>query len=185
MLNRLKTMAAHLPHVGMRKIKSVLAVFIGFWVWQLIRLLVPGLEVHPIYIYIYGIIEMRETSDKTVNFGKLRIKATFIALVIGLPLLLLSDYLQSLTQIQWVHVAVEVSFVLIGSLIVLCAAELAGCKNFCGLAAAILIILLISRNINEPLVYALLRAGQTIIGVFIAWLVNAKLFPYPGKPKEA
>ena len=78
----------------MRKVKSILAVFVGFWIWQLIRLFAPSLEVHPIYIYIYGIIEMRETSEKTVNFGKLRIKSTVVALLIGLPTLLLSDYLQ-------------------------------------------------------------------------------------------
>ena len=70
---------------------------------------------------------------------------------------------------------------LLGSLAVLCVAELIGCKDFCGLAAAILIILLISHTINEPLVYAVLRAGQTVIGVSVAWLINVKLFPYPGK----
>ena len=171
----------HLPHIGMRKVKSVMAVFVGFWIWQLIRLFAPSLEVHPIYIYIYGIIEMRESSEKTVNFGKLRIKATTVALAIGLPTLLLSDYLQSLTQLPWLQNGIELAFVLLGSLAVLCVAELIGCKDFCGLAAAILIILLISHTINEPLVYAVLRAGQTVIGVSVAWLINVKLFPYPGK----
>lgn len=171
----------HLPHIGMRKVKSVMAVFVGFWIWQMIRLFAPSLEVHPIYIYIYGIIEMRESSEKTVNFGKLRIKATTVALAIGLPTLLLSDYLQSLTQLPWLQNGIELAFVLLGSLAVLCVAELIGCKDFCGLAAAILIILLISHTINEPLVYAVLRAGQTVIGVSVAWLINVKLFPYPGK----
>lgn len=117
----MRSIISHLPHIGKRKMKSVLAVFIGFCVWQLIRLFVPGLEVHPIYIYIYGIIEMRDSSEKTVNFGKLRIKATFTALCVGLPFLLLSVYLQSF-----------------------------------------------------------LRSVQTIIGVFVAWLINVKLFPYSG-----
>lgn len=52
------------PHVGMRKVKSILAIFCGFCLWQLIRLFVPGLEVHPIFIYIYGMMEIRETSEK-------------------------------------------------------------------------------------------------------------------------
>ena len=38
--------------------------FCGFCLWQLIRLFVPGLEVHPIFIYIYGMMEIRETSEK-------------------------------------------------------------------------------------------------------------------------
>ena len=180
-MKHFKERLTHLPHIGMRKVKSVLAIFVGFWVWQLIRLVVPGLEVHPIYIYIYGLIEMRETSEKTVSFGKLRIKATIVALAIGVPLLFLSDYLKSLTQLEWLQIAINLGLVLIGSLIVLCVAEVVGCKSFCGLAAAIMIIMLISHTINEPFYYALLRSGQTIIGVSVAWLINVRLFPYPGK----
>lgn len=180
-MKRVKERLSHLPHIGMRKVKSVVAVFVGFWIWQLIRLFVPELEVHPIYIYIYGLIEMRESSEKTVNFGKLRIKSTAVALLVGLPILLLSDYLQTLTQLPWLQTGIELAFVLLGALIVLCVAELAGCKSFCGLAAAILIILLISHSINEPLVYAILRSAQTVIGVSVAWLINVKLFPYSGK----
>ena len=180
-MKQIKERLHHLPHIGMRKVKSVLAVFVGFWVWQLIRLIVPQLEVHPIYIYIYGLIEMRETSEKTVSFGKLRIKSTVVALAIGVPLLFLCDYLRSLTQLPWLQIGIQLAFVLVGSLIVLCVAEVVGCKSFCGLAAAILIILLISHSINEPFYYALLRSGQTIIGVSVAWLINVKLFPYPRK----
>ena len=174
----------HLPHIGMRKVKSVLAIFVGFLIWQLIRVFVPGLEVHPIYIYIYGLIEMRETSEKTVNFGKLRIKSTAVALIVGLPILVLSGYLQSLTQEVWLQIAIEVALLIVGSLIVLCVAEVVGCKSFCGLTAAIFIILLISHSINEPLHYAVLRSAQTVIGVSVAWLINVKLLPYPRKPKD-
>lgn len=183
-MKHIKERWSRMPHIGMRKVKSILAVFVGFWIWQLIRLLAPSLEVHPIYIYMYGLLEMRETSEKTVDFGKLRIKATVVALLVGMPLMLLSDYLESLTQVVWLQYGIELALVLIGSLLVLCAAELIGCKSFCGLAAAILIIMLISHSINEPLVYAVLRAGQTMIGVSVAWLINVKLFPYPGKKKE-
>lgn len=44
----------HAPHIGMRKIKSILAIFVGFCLWQILRIFIPGLEVHPIFIYIYG-----------------------------------------------------------------------------------------------------------------------------------
>ncbi len=170
-------------HVGMRKLKSVLAVFIGFCIWQVIRLVVPGLEIHPIYIYIYGIIEMRETSEKTIDFGKRRIKATFTALLIGLPTLLLSVYLQSLASVEAVRIGIELVMILVGILVVLCIAEMVGCKNFCGLAAAILVILLVSHTDEEPMVYALLRSSQTVIGVAVAWLINVKWFPFYGEKK--
>lgn len=177
---KLKKTALHLPHIGMRKMKSILAIFVGFFIWQLIRLFVPELEVHPIFIYIYGVLEMRETSEKTVDFGKRRIKATFIALLVGLPVLLLSEYLQSLTVLTWLQLTIELSAILLGSLITLCVAEVVGCKTFCGLAAAILIILIVSHSDGEPLTYSVLRSVQTVIGVLVAWLINVKLFPYHG-----
>ena len=180
MREKLRALTHHLPHIGMRKMKSVLAVFIGFWIWQLIRLAVPALELHPIYIYIYGIIEMRDSSEKTVDFGKLRIKTTFTALGIGLPLLLLSVYLQSLIVPTWADVAVELTIILVGTLLVLIVAELVGCRTFCGLAAAIFVILIVAHSDGEPWAYSILRAAQTLIGVFIAWLINVKIFPYPG-----
>jgi len=52
------------PHIGTRKVKSILAIFVGFCLWQTLRLFLPELEVHPIFIYIYGMIEIRETSEK-------------------------------------------------------------------------------------------------------------------------
>ena len=32
------------PHIGMRKIKSILAIFVGFCLWQTLRLLLPELD---------------------------------------------------------------------------------------------------------------------------------------------
>ena len=181
MKTRLKKAAYHLPHIGMRKMKSILAIFVGFWIWQLIRIFVPALEIHPIYIYIYGVIEMRETSEKTADFGKRRIKATFTALLVGLPILVLSQFLQNITILPWLHIAIELGAILMGSLITLCIAEIVGCKTLCGLAAAIVIILIVSHSDGEPLTYSVLRSVQTVIGVLVAWLINAKVFPYHGK----
>ena len=59
-----------LPHIGMRKVKSALALLASFLFWQVVRLIFPSLEVHPIFIYIYGMIEIRETSEKTKDYGK-------------------------------------------------------------------------------------------------------------------
>ena len=186
MKHRIKKAARLAPHIGMRKLKSILAVFVGFWLWQLVRLFVPELEVHPIFIYMYGVIEIRESSGKTVDNGKIRIKSTLIALIIGLPLLFLGDFFKSLTSLPWLRIGIELTVILVGSLLVLVAAELANCKSFCGVAATILIVLVVSHTEGEPMTYALLRSVQTVMGVFIAWLINVKLLPYPGKktPQE-
>lgn len=172
-------------HIGMRKAKSVLAVFVGFCLWQLIRLVIPGLEVHPIYIYIYGIIEMRETSDKTINFGLRRIKATFTAIIVGLPLLILSAHIQEQVANEGLVILIQLATILIGVTLALIAADSVGCKNFCGLAAAIVVILIVSHSHDEPILYSCLRAFETILGVFVAWLINVRWFPYTGpKPTE-
>lgn len=172
----------HLPHIGMRKIKSVLAVFVGFWIWQGLRLLIPGLEVHPIFIYIYGMIEIRESSDKTVNYGKMRIIATATAILIGLPFMLLSDWLGPVLAGSWMKTGMEISILLVGALIVLCVAEAVKCQAYVGLAAAIYIILMISHFESSVYLYSLMRAFQTVIGVIVAWFINVKLLPYPPKP---
>lgn len=174
-----------LPHIGLRKVKSLLAIFVGFWLWQLVRVFFPGLEVHPIFIYIYGVIEIRATSEKTVEFGALRIRATFTAMAVALPLIALLIFLQGLIEPQWGRVGVELALLLLGTLLTLIVAEKMGCKTFCGLAAAIFIILMISHADDERYIYSVLRAFQTIAGVFIAWLINVKLLPYPGKTKES
>ena len=99
-MSRSKDRHFHLPRVGMRKIKSLLAIFVGFWIWQAVRLIFPSLEVHPLYVYVYGLIEMRDSSQKTVDMGRDRIKATFIAIGIGLPFLFLGRWITDMTALS-------------------------------------------------------------------------------------
>ena len=169
------------PHIGMRKIKSILAIFVGFCLWQTLRLFLPELEVHPIFIYIYGMIEIRETSAKTTDYGKMRIMATFTAIVIGLPVMFLYDWGKPLLT-QSLHIWLEIGILILGALVVLVVAEQVKCRVYCGLAAAIYMILMISHFESSMYLYSVMRAFQTIIGVSIAWFINVKLLPYPPRP---
>lgn len=170
------------PHIGMRKIKSILAIFVGFCLWQTLRLFLPELEVHPIFIYIYGMIEIRETSEKTKDYGRMRIMATFTAILIGLPIMLLTDWVSPVLAEPWARTWMEITVLILGALIVLCVAEMVKCRVYCGLAAAIYMILMISHFESSMYLYSIMRAFQTIIGVTIAWIINVKLLPYPPKP---
>jgi len=165
----------------MRKIKSILAIFVGFCLWQTLRLFLPELEVHPIFIYIYGMIEIRETSAKTMDYGKMRIMATITAIVIGLPVMFLYDWGKPLLA-QSFHIWLEIGILILGALLVLIVAELVKCRVYCGLAAAIYMILMISHFESSMYLYSVMRAFQTIIGVSIAWFINVKLLPYPPRP---
>ena len=170
------------PHIGMRKVKSILAIFVGFCLWQLLRLFLPGLETHPIFIYIYGMIEIRETSEKTRDYGRMRIMATFTAIGLGLPIMLLTDWVRPLLPEGWMRTGMEITVLLTGALLVLIVAELVKCRVYCGLAAAIYMILMISHFESSMYLYSIMRAFQTIIGVIIAWVINVKLLPYPPVP---
>lgn len=172
------------PHIGMRKVKSVLAIFVGFWLWQLLRLFVPGLEVHPIFIYMYGMIEMRETSDKTRDHGKMRILATFTSVGVGLPTMFLYDWIKKSLTESWMHTGLEITCLVVGALAVLVIAEVVKCRLYCGLAAAIYVILMVSHFEKSMYLYSLMRAFQTILGVGIAWVINVKLLPYPPTPRS-
>ncbi len=168
-------------HIGMRKIKSVLAVFVSFWLWQGVRIFFPELEVHPLFTYIYCVIEMRDSSEKTTDLGKKRIMATFTALGTGLPILALMNYLTSFWEVEWINIGIEFALILFGVLITLMIAEKAGCKTYCSLAVAIFTVIVVSLGEQNVYLYAILCALQTIAGVFVAWLINVKLFPYPAK----
>lgn len=170
------------PHIGMRKIKSILAIFVGFCLWQTLRLFLPGLEVHPIFIYIYGMIEIRETSEKTKDYGRMRIMATFTAILVGFPIMLLHDWLAPKISSVRVKTGIEIIILIFGALAVLCIAEFVKCRIYCGLAAAIYMILMLSHFENSVYLYSIMRAFQTIIGVSIAWFINVKLLPYPPRP---
>lgn len=172
----------HLPHIGLRKLKSILAIFMGFCIWQLLRLFLPQLETHPLFIYIYGLIEIRETSEKTKDFGTRRIIATFTAIGTGLPLMLLTDFLLPRLTQPWLRTGLQITVLLLGALLVLCVAEWVKCKAFCGLSAAIFIILMISHFETPVYLRSVMRSFQTIIGVGVAWVINVKLLPHPAKP---
>ena len=76
----MNNLSKHLPHIGLRKMKSILAVFVG--------------------------------------------------LGLGLPLLLLNSYFDSIITAEWALITIELGVILFGILLVLCVAEVANCANF-------------------------------------------------------
>lgn len=168
-----------LPRVGMRKLKSLLAIIIGFCIWQVLRIFFPDLEAHPIFVYIYGMLEIRDTSEKTVDLGKRRIKATFIAMLIALPMLFLRVIFHRNFADAWWILPVDLLMLLVGTLLTLELGEKWDCQSMTGVAAVVFMILLIYHADEQRYLYAFLRASQTIIGVLVACFLNVTLFPYP------
>lgn len=159
-------------HIGMRKVKSLIALAVAFVMWQLIRVFLPMLEAHPVFAYIYSVMEIRETPDKTKKFGKLRIKATFIGLIAGLVFTTISTFVTSEINSETWRLLTELLFVLLATLVSLLIAENTKCENFCGIAAIIAIICMVSHNEEGIYLYAIMRVVQTLIGVFSAMIIN-------------
>ncbi len=159
-------------HIGMRKVKSLIALVVTFIIWQVIRVFLPMLETHPVFAYIYSVIEIRETPDKTKKFGKLRIKATFIGLIVGLAFIILSVFVTAKINGGIWYLLTELLFILLATLISLLVAEKTKCENFCGIAAIISIICMVSHNEEDVYLYAIMRVVQTLIGVFSAMFIN-------------
>ncbi len=163
----------------MRKIKSLLAVTLAFAVWQVVRIRFPQFHVHPLFGYIYAIIEMRDSTEKTRQFGLRRIRATFLGLGIGLAALPLSEAYGAYAGVGIGFALTDIAIILAGVLLTLWLAELLRCENFCGVAAMIFVICLVrdrGTEVNSYL-YAILRVFQTLLGVFSAWTVNALICP--------
>ncbi|MBQ2696918.1 MAG: hypothetical protein IJF61_06410 [Clostridia bacterium] len=168
---------------GMRKIKSLLAVILSFVVWQALRLIYPPMEVHPIFAYIYAIIEMREDPEKTKKFSLLRIKATVIGLLSGLFFLTVAILLGFSGQKTYPEILWEFLLLLASCFVALTVGDAFRCKNFCGIAAIIAAICVVSIHGTNPYLYALMRTLQTLIGVGAATVVNI-FIANPLKTKE-
>jgi len=168
-------------HIGMRKVKTLLSIVTGFLVWQLFRLVVPGLTVHPYFTYIYSMLEVRESSEKTREMSGRRLKVTIIGLLLGFAFLILTDYLTKRISLIWIKTVIELALILLGVLLTLVIAESAGCKTSCGLTAIVFIVVVVSHTTEDIYFYALQRLVQTLVGLFSAWLINVKIFPYPRK----
>ena len=160
-------------HIGMRKAKSLIALVLTFIVWHTIRIFLPMLEVHPVFAYIYSVLEIRDTAEKSKKFGTLRIKATLVGLVVGLAFIAISVFATAKINEGIWHLLTEFLFILLATLFALVIAECTKCENFCGIAALITIICMVSHNEEDIYFYAIMRVVQTLIGVFSAMLVNA------------
>ena len=175
-----------IPMIGMRKVKSIFALVLSFVLWQLVRIPFPQFEVHPLFGYVYAVIEMRESIDKTKLYGMLRIKSTLIGLIAGICFLFLSVNMgRYVTSDIWISL-IDLVIIALGVLVSLVVSEKLKCDSFCGIAAIICIICLVrDRNAEMNIyLYAILRVVQTFIGILSAYVINILVCQYHEKDEE-
>lgn len=166
-----------IPGIGMRKIKSILALVLCFLLWQLLRIFLPGLDIHPGFAYIYAVVEMRDAVEKTRLFGMRRIRATLVGLCVGLLFIALEGMIFPAIGNDILRILTELLLICVGVLLTLTMAQMTKCENFCGVAAIIFVICLVWHVDENRYLYAVTRTLQTMLGVLAAWIVNAKVTP--------
>ena len=128
-------------------------------------------------------MEIRDSSEHTKTFSVQRLKANLAAFSTALLLMPLQIFIHN--RFEGTALALlDLALILLAALIALSIVERLRCGGMSGLSAVYCIIMLIFYNGDDPYLYALLRASQTLMGVAVAYLVNVLLLPYPSRKQK-
>ncbi|MFS1663573.1 FUSC family protein [Streptococcus sp. zg-JUN1979] len=149
-------------HLGMRTLKTGLAVFIvllvfHFFDWE-------GLQIGA----LTAVFSLREDFDKSIHFGLSRIVGNSIG-----GLLSLIFFLLKLTF----HEAFWVTLFVVPLLTMLCIMINVAIDNKAGIIGAVSALLIITLSIptGNTIIYVFTRIFETFCGVFVATLVNTDI----------
>lgn len=166
-------MERKLPKVGMRTIKTAVAVVLSYLVFVPFQLWMPGVyavlagQGGAFYACIAAVICMQGSVDKTVHQGISRLIGTAIGGCMGL-LILTTD---TLLSHPW-FLALTLGA---GTVAVIWLCNLIGRPAACSIGVVVLCVILFNHAGPERYLYALTRMLVTAIGVLIAIAVNRAL----------
>lgn len=151
-------------HIGMRMIKTVIAVFISIFITNLIG----GI---PLNAAIASIISLQATQEATVQKGKERVIGTFIGGTFSAIFLFLIDTLniQLFTNLYYFIM----SILLIP--VIKTAVTLKAPGSASSASIVMLITLLSYVKTEEKYLFVLLRVIDTLVGVFTSIIINLLL----------
>ncbi len=150
----------HLPPVGMRNIKTALAVFICIGVFAIM-----GPEFNPLFAAIAALITMGPSIEDSVESGWNRILGTIYGGIGGM----LGIFIANLISFQYTYIAI----IPIGLMVIIYF-----CNNFKKTGAiSIACVVFISIMTTYPLemgsyMLAILRLLETSFGIIVAFLIN-------------
>lgn len=154
---------------GRRIVKTAIAVFISVQIFYLLG------HFTPVHAALACILTMRPTSDETKDRGINRIIGTFVGGLSSYLCLLILEYItiESISYFAPLIVAFFVLFYLTLSKVLKLA------PYAMTIAAIVTAVTLLTHNSShvDALSYVSLRIFETIVGFFIAYLVNRYLLP--------
>lgn len=148
--------------IGMRNIKTGLAVFICVIISRLLKL------EYPFYSVIAAIIAMQSSVEASFKTGKNRMLGTFVGAVIGHVFALIyhgNIILITLGVMATIHIC-----------------NLLNWKNAISIACVVFVSIMLSDKSRDPLFYSINRLLDTFIGIIVALLINR--FIFPPRPNE-
>jgi len=163
-----------LPKIGMRMVKTAVAVVISYSLFQLLGLVyrqdLPGVwgKLGPVYACIACVVCIQSSLGQTVRQGASRFIGVAVGGVLGTATLLLGDALDS----PWVLAPMLGVICLAGIWFCLFLQRPAACPMACIVPCVILITGVTGA---DRYYYAAARILETAVGVGVAFLVNAAL----------
>lgn len=156
------------PKIGLRNIKTALAVFICMILFPLI-----SKDSNPFYACIAAVICMKDTVPSTFKIGVDRILGTVMGGLLGVVCIFIIEKFPYLSSFNAILTAIGIII-----LIYICT-----CINKPGsvtISCIVLIGIMVNHIGPESYAYAVGRSIDTTIGILVAFLVNKYINP----PKE-
>lgn len=163
-----------LPTVGMRTVKTAVAVvicfllFLPFWVRVPPGGHDPLKDVGPFYACIAAVICMQGTVGQSIKQGIFRLVGTAIGGLVGLALLLLGDLIQ---------VPLVTGLLLgVGVLLTLWCCNLIKRPEACSIGCVVVCVVILNHPEEaERYLYTIFRILETMVGILVAVAVNRLL----------
>ncbi|SHK06312.1 Aromatic acid exporter family member 1 [Clostridium cavendishii DSM 21758] len=152
-----------LPKVGMRNIKTALAVLTCILLLKLI-----GFS-YPFYACIAAVICMQDTVKNSYTAGKNRMIGTIIGGMFGMLLAYLEEYLNIGFLNPLIVFLGIISLIYIGTAL----------KRHSSISISCIVFLAIMVNLRDttPFVYSINRMFETFVGIIVAIIINKLIVP--------
>lgn len=162
----MKTGMVHLPHIGMRIIKSALGVLICFSIYFL-----RGKQGTPFYSALAVLWCIQNQKSNTVGNALQRTIGTLIGAVYGLIYILLKRSIPAIGD-SFVHYAI-ISFTLIP---IIYTTVLIQQKKASYFSCVVFLSIVVNHLLDEnPYLFVLNRSFDTLIGIFVGLVLNSDL----------
>ena len=160
-------MKQSVPGVGMRNVKTAVAVVVCFLIFLPFWSSSSGGErtlIGPFYACIAAVICMQSSVEQSVRQGVSRLIGTAIGGGVGLLVLLVDDLLE---------IPLLTGLILGGGVVlVIWLCNVIHRPSACSIGCVVLCVVMINHSGTERYLYTLARMGETAVGIVVAILVN-------------